>query len=374
VLPSFAEALADGRVCAEHVDTLGRAMLGLSDAKQTELVSFEAALVRAAESSTPDEWNRRVRWFVDDLDTAHTRNELERAHKLTKLRVWQEKGSGMVQLSGSIEPVAGERLWNALRREINRLLDTNRQLPAADRLTDEQAAAQALVNLVAGGHAAQAGANATDLIVLVGLERLTGESGGQQVCETSRGTRLPVDWVRRLAHDARIIPLVVDDAGLTVELDRAARRRLAGFTQRVMLRAMHDTCMIDDCDIPFDDCEIHHLVAYNGRNTRIGNMGPLCKKHHHDIHDRGWNITLDDQRNLTITLPDGTIWAYQKYRPPGKEPPGPPPPQHCSGDQASPLQPTARRDLDRPDNGSPADETRGAVPHAPDDRPDATAA
>ena len=259
VLPSFGVALADGRVSAEHVDTLGRAMLGLSDAKRAELVSFEAALVRSAESSTPDEWNRRVRWFVDDLDTAHTRNELERAQKLTRLRIWQEKGTGMVQLSGSIEPVAGERLWNALRRETNRLLDTNRDRPADQRLNDEQAAAHALVNLVAGGHAAQAGPNATDLIVVVGLERLTGEPDGQQVCETSRGTRLPVDWVRRLAHNANLIPLVIDQAGLTVELDRAARRRLAGFTQRVMLRAMHDTCMIGDCDVPFDDCEIHHV-------------------------------------------------------------------------------------------------------------------
>jgi hypothetical protein len=87
-----------------------------------------------------------------------------------------------------------------------------------------------------------------------------------------------------------------------------------------MLRAMHDTCMIGDCDIPFDDCEIHHVVAHNGRNTRIGNMGPLCTRHHHDIHDRGWTITLDTDRNLTIRLPDGTTWALEKYRPPGDLP------------------------------------------------------
>ena len=63
VLPSFGVALSGGRVSAEHGDTLGRAMLGLSEAKQTELASFQAALVSAAESSTPDEWNRRVRWL-----------------------------------------------------------------------------------------------------------------------------------------------------------------------------------------------------------------------------------------------------------------------------------------------------------------------
>ena len=68
VLPSFADALAGGKVTAEHVDALGRAMLGLSDAKQTELAQFEGALVRAAVSSTPEVWAKRVRWFVDVLE------------------------------------------------------------------------------------------------------------------------------------------------------------------------------------------------------------------------------------------------------------------------------------------------------------------
>ena len=112
-------------------------------------------------------------------------------------------------------------------------------------------------------------------------------------------------------------------------------------------------------------------------------MGPLCKRHHHDIHDRGWIITLDHDRNLTITLPDGTTWAHQKYRPPGKEPPEREPPERQrSGPEPPgreppgppPLPPTAPSDNGSLDNGRPADETRGADPHAPDDRPDATAA
>jgi hypothetical protein len=263
-----------------------------------------------------------VRWFVDDLDTSHVRSELERAQQLTRLRVWREKTSGMLQMSGSIEPVAGERLWNALRRETNRLLDANRDLSVGDRLTEEQAAAHALVNLVAGGHRAKAGPNAADLVVLVGLERLIDEPNGQQVCETSRGTALPVDVVRRMGHEANVIPLVIDQFGLTVELDRAARRRLASFTQRVMLRAMHETCIVPGCDVPFDDCEVHHLVAFNGRNTRLANMAPLCARHHHDVHDRGWQITIDADRNVSVRLSDGTTWAEENYRPPGREPPG----------------------------------------------------
>jgi hypothetical protein len=96
-------------------------------------------------------------------------------------------------------------------------------------------------------------------------------------------------------------------------------------------------------------------------------MGPLCKRHHHDIHDRGWIITLDPDRNLTITLPDGTTWAHHQYRPPGREPPGREPPGPPSDE------PTRQHGIHRPDS-SPADETRDADPPAPDDRPDAAAA
>ena len=223
----------------------------------------------------------------------------------------------MVQLSGSLEPVAGERLWNALRRETNRVLAANGGLVIEERLSEEQATARALVNLVAGGHAAKAGPNATDLVVLVGLEHFTGEPDGQQACETARGTRLPVDWVRRMAHEAKLIPLVIDEAGLAVELDRVSRQRLASFVQRVMLRATYDTCFVDWCDVPFEDCEIHHLVPFNGHNTTLGNLRPACSRHHHRIHDDGWQIELDDQGDVTIRLPDGTLWAEDEYRPPG---------------------------------------------------------
>jgi hypothetical protein len=34
---------------------------------------------------------------------------------------------------------------------------------------------------------------------------------------------------------------------------------------------------------------------------------PLCAHHHSKVHDAGWNLALGPQRELTISLPDGTI-------------------------------------------------------------------
>jgi len=43
-----------------------------------------------------------------------------------------------------------------------------------------------------------------------------------------------------------------------------------------------------------------------GGFTDLANLLPLCCWHHHAIHDRGWQLTLTENRELTITYPDGS--------------------------------------------------------------------
>jgi hypothetical protein len=47
----------------------------------------------------------------------------------------------------------------------------------------------------------------------------------------------------------------------------------------------------------------------SGGLTDLVNLLPVCVQHHHKVHDCGWNITLDGQRQLAVTLPDGTVMA-----------------------------------------------------------------
>jgi Domain of unknown function (DUF222) len=44
---------------------------------------------------------------------------------------------------------------------------------------------------------------------------------------------------------------------------------------------------------------------------------PVCSKHHTNIHNKGWTITLGPNRELTLNLPDGTI---QTTGPPTRQP------------------------------------------------------
>jgi hypothetical protein len=47
----------------------------------------------------------------------------------------------------------------------------------------------------------------------------------------------------------------------------------------------------------------------NGGPTDLHNLIPVCVHHHHKIHDADWKLALGPNRQLAITLPDGTIMS-----------------------------------------------------------------
>jgi hypothetical protein len=53
----------------------------------------------------------------------------------------------------------------------------------------------------------------------------------------------------------------------------------------------------------------------HGGCADLDNLLPVCVRHHHKIHEAGWNITLGPNRQLTIHQPDGTV---QSTGPPGR--------------------------------------------------------
>ena len=100
--------------------------------------------------------------------------------------------------------------------------------------------------------------------------------------------------------------MIVDTDGVVLNAGRTIRH--ANRAQRRALRAMYRCCAFGDCDIAFDRCEIHHLVPWElGGPTDLHNLLPLCSRHHHTVHEAGWQLHLDTDRTLTITQPDGTL-------------------------------------------------------------------
>ena len=72
---------------------------------------------------------------------------------------------------------------------------------------------------------------------------------------------------------------------------------------------MHRTCGHPGCTVRFDDCQVHHVVHWVRQRgpTNLDNLLPLCTVHHHLVHEGGWQLTLQPDRTITLTRPDGTV-------------------------------------------------------------------
>ena len=99
---------------------------------------------------------------------------------------------------------------------------------------------------------------------------------------------------------------VVLHASGNVDLGRSTR--LANRAQRRALRGLYATCAIPGCAVHYDRCKLHHIIWWrHGGRTDLNNLLPLCVRHHHKIHDVGWELSLGPNRQLTVRYPDGTI-------------------------------------------------------------------
>lgn len=67
-------------------------------------------------------------------------------------------------------------------------------------------------------------------------------------------------------------------------VDLVRSQRFASEKQRIMAMAEHPSCAWPGCNIPGDDCEIHHLQAWRfGGETNTRNLATCCRFHN------GWN-------------------------------------------------------------------------------------
>jgi hypothetical protein len=298
---AFGEALAKGAVAAEHADVLATATAKLDEAVASEFFGHEASLLERASTSSPEHFARHCNELIGRLERQHgiERNERQRRETRLSRRISPD---GMHHMSGVFHPELGARISTAIDAEVAKLVAL-----AADRSADrEQLAAEALGNLVAGGHQAQRPGEA-EIVVLIDHETLHDGVHNHSVCETDGGAPLPVESVRRLCCNGRICPIILVD-GVPINVGRD--QRLANRAQRRALRAMYRTCAFTGCDVAFNRCEIHHVVPWEiGGLTDLVNLLPLCSRHHHVIHELSWKLELAEDRTLTITQPDGTVFA-----------------------------------------------------------------
>jgi hypothetical protein len=215
-----------------------------------------------------------------------------------------------------LDPIAGERLNTALTVEMRRLRNSKELDPEiADH--PDRLRALALSNLVSVGFQTGRHAPTDAAVVEVGIliDADTWANGVHEhtVCETRTGVQVDVDTAKRLACAGWSYRAVLDADGIIIDLSNHVR--LATDDHRRALRTMYRTCAAYGCHTPFHRCEIHHITPYNGDNTLLANLAPLCVRHHHLVHDKGWTAHLTDKRVLTLRNPNGDWDTPQPLRP-----------------------------------------------------------
>ena len=307
-VPVFADALRDGHISAAHVDALVNATWRLGEPRRSNVLAHADVLLDLAMQVAPEVFGRRCKTLVARLaDDGGTADHVELTETSIVIRR-VDPVTGVHRIVAEYDPETGARLFTSIDAEANAIAkqiehDTGER--PADRA---HLAALALAELVLSADRSKRPGK-VELVVLIDEQSLRDRLHRAGVCELADGTPVPVETARRLACNAGILPVVLNGASVPLDLGRS--RRLASDDQRRALRAIYTSCAFPDCDVPFDECEIHHVLEWSEQEgpTDLHFLIPGCARHHHALHEGGWRLDLAPDRTLTIYQPDGQVNA-----------------------------------------------------------------
>jgi hypothetical protein len=329
--PTVATALVEGRVNLDQARVIVHAVDALPTRVGPQIrTSAEQTLVDAAEKFRPGELRiigRRILAVVApeiaDAEDARKLDQEERdARDRTKLTI-RHLDNGLSRLSGLIPTPAAKRLETYLDAYTSpRHHDPHPDHPdqpagprlfgprgEGDRIPAAQKRAHALCALLEHLDPAKLpehGGDATTVLVTVDLDALRTElaTAGILDPDLEHGPNLTAAHARRLACQARIIPVVLGGDSEVLDLGRS--RRLFSPAQRKAIRLRDKRCRAKGCTVKAQWTEIHHLDPWaNGGTTTISNGVCLCPWHHHRI---------EDPANEHQILPDGDILITKRRR------------------------------------------------------------
>ncbi len=312
LVPQLEEALFNGDVSVAHVDAVTSAFSQLEDHERAQVAERGEWMNMVASHSTPDNFARAVRHAVRQLHDDEGLAVLERQRKRTYLRHWVDRDSGMVCVRGEFDPERGLRIIGRLQNTVEKLFrgyTVDGEVRSLDHL--RALSLCALVDDAPDGVTTlHSGASRAEVSVIVDLETLQRGLHKHSVLHTGANVDLPVETVRRMACEAKIIPIVFDSNGVVLDLGRSTR--LASRHQRRALEAMYTSCAMPNCHVPVAQCQPHHIEYWTmGGNTDLKNLIPLCAHHHRCVHEGGWKLEIiGASRGLRVREPGRTAVTF----------------------------------------------------------------
>ena len=135
----------------------------------------------------------------------------------------------------------------------------------------------------------------------------------QQWIDLPTGATISAGTARRLACDAKLVPMVLGGAGEILDIGQADSEFTVAI-RRAAYQRDHGRCAFPDCRNPVS--ELHHIVFRRHRGpTSIDNAAWLCSYHHWLVHEHNWTLTRLPDSSYLWTGPQG----QQRIRDPRRE-------------------------------------------------------
>jgi hypothetical protein len=307
-VPVFGEALAQGDVSGEHVDLMGSALRGAEGDKRKKLAAKADELVAVAKSATPDEFARRLRDEMRGLDEDDGRKKHQRQKSGSRLWHKSDPITGMGKIWMQIDPLSYAKFVARNDAMVSALFAERVPEGCPSDPVEKQAFLRAMAFIAdLNGEGPTMGRPE----VIVVLDGTVLDERGDAVADWGLPVELPRSVLEDLLPEGLVTPIVVK-GGFVVHapgrLDLGRTTRLANAAQRRVLRALYPSCAVPDCAVPFRYCKIHHVVWWRrGGRTDLENLLPVCVGHHSELHRDEWDLKLQPDRTLTITMPNGDV-------------------------------------------------------------------
>jgi len=277
-----AEALDAGELSDKHLDVLASAVPNLPEWAEATLAEYarstEPAAVRALARRIKDQVEQDAKDELDEAE-ADPRNTL----------YLRDKPGGRLEFWGELCTEAAAE-FRAMLEPLSEPSPASELGPDPRTLPERQGDAFAdLIRLAmrSADLPSEAGQR-PHVSVTVDLKTL--ETGlGHALLDG--GSYISAAQARRLACDAKLIPVVLGGNSEVLDLGRSSRDCSIGLRRALHIRDRG--CSFPGCDRPPKWCDAHHVKYWaDGGPTEIGNMVLLCGQHHRTIHHSEWEIEM----------------------------------------------------------------------------------
>ncbi len=301
--PAVGAAIRSGAAHTANIDVLARLTGQMNPSDLASLGEHDAALAEAACRLGEESFRKRVSRLRDRIRNDGGTTAAQQVVDDSFAHMAPNTERSAYRLHGSFDPLRGAAIKAAIAREAKYLAEHPELCRGMDAA---QLSAQALHDLILRGDQldrSEVPRAAVRVHVLCDRDTLAAGLHDGTIAETFDGLPIGPGALERLCCEATLRRIDTAPDG-EVTVSRASRAPSAA--QRIALRALYAQCPISG--VGWESMEVHHVIFYGeSKRTVLSELVPISRRWHHLIHDAGWKLSMEADRTLRLSRPDGTL-------------------------------------------------------------------